>query len=559
LVTDGPSHRDAAGELAELRAERDALAAKLEDSQALLHLLYDQSPLAVGVVSIAEANYVYVNRAHCEFFQRPPEYYRTTDPYQVWMEISLPEELERERPLFQKVADGELDSYRMVKNFVVPGGATVPGELILSVSRDAAGRMHQLIAITRDLRDVRALEEEKRSLEAQLRRSQKLEMMGRMAGGVAHDFNNRLLIVMGYAELLYSELSEPRQRSYVDMIVSSAERSAELTQQLLAFSRRQVLTPKSLDVAEALQRVQRMLESWLSEKVQLQTSLGAAQRLWCDPGQLEQVILNLVINARDAMPDGGRLTLASRDVAPGSSELPDELSQGSFVALDVTDTGTGIPAEVLPHIFEPFYTTKAVGQGTGLGLSTVEGIVRQSGGHVRVRTREGQGTTISVYLPASSLAPEVAVAAPPLVAGSATGRQGTILVCDDDDAVRRLIGDVLAVGSFRVLAARSVAEALQLAAGAGKIDLVLTDIVMPTQSGPDLVQALRAQQPQLPVLYISGYADDKLLASIAGEELLSKPFRPAALLTRVRRLLDARAALSASAASAAPAKPAPTG
>jgi PAS domain S-box-containing protein len=559
LVTEGPTESAAAGELAALRAERDALAARLQDSEALLRLLYDDSPIAVGIISIAEAKYVYFNRAQCEFFQRSPEYYRTTDPYQVWMEISLPEELELERPLFQKLADGELDSYRMVKNFRVPGGGTVPGELHLSASRDAAGRMHQLVAITRDLRELRAIEDEKRSLEAQLRRAQKLEVMGRLAGGVAHDFNNRLLIVLGYAELLHTELSDQRQRSYVDMIVSSAERSAELTQQLLAFSRRQVLSPKSLDVSETLQRVQRMLESWLSEKVQLYTALGAAQRLWCDPGQFEQVILNLVINARDAMPDGGRLTLASRDVPAGSSELPEELSGGAFVALDVTDTGTGIPAEVLPHVFEPFYTTKAVGQGTGLGLSTVEGIVRQSGGHVGVKTREGSGTTFSVYLPVAL--PGAEVAAPPTapLLMTSSGRQGTILVCDDDDDVRRLIGEVLAIGSFRVLAARSVPEALELARGASRIDLVITDVVMPGESGPELVQALRVKLPQVPVLYVSGYADEGLLGAIAGEELLPKPFRPAALLTRVRRLLDARASASASGASAEPAKPAPTG
>jgi PAS domain S-box-containing protein len=556
-VTQGPTESAAAGELAALRAERDALAARLQDSEALLRLLYDDSPLAVSVVSVTEAKYVYVNRAHCEFFQRRDEYYRSTDPYLVWLDITQPEELELERPLFQRVAEGELDRYQMVKNFRLPGGGSVPGELHLSATRDAAGRLHQLLTITRDLREVSALKEENRSLETQLRRAQKLELMGRMAGGVAHDFNNRLLIVMGYAELLYADVTDPRLRGYVDMIVSSAERSAELTHQLLAFSRRQVLSPKSLDVAEALQRVQRMLESWLSEKVQLHTSLGAAQRLWCDPGQLEQVILNLVINARDAMPNGGRLTLASRDVSVGSSDVPEELRGGAFVALDVTDTGTGIPADVLPHIFEPFYTTKAVGQGTGLGLSTVEGIVRQSGGHVSVRTREGAGTTISVYLPATALAAEVAVAPPPLVATS--GRMGTILVCDDDEAVRKLLCDALAVGSYRVLAARSVAEALELASAAAHIDLVLSDIVMPQQSGPDLVKALRARLPQVPVLYVSGYADEQLLSSIAGEELLPKPFRPAALLTRVRRLLDARASASASGANAEPAKPAPTG
>ncbi len=239
-------------EVASLRAERDALAARLRESEERLRLLYDHSPVPVSVVSVAEARYIYVNRAHCEFYRRPVEYFFGTDPYQVWIDVTLPEEFEHERVLFQDLADGKLDTYTLAKRFRLPDGKLAAGELTLTVMRDAQGRLHQLIGVTRDTRELSAARESLSSLEQQLQRSQKLEVVGRMAGGVAHDFNNRLLIVLGYAELLKSELKDARLREFVDMIATSAERSAELTKQLLAFSRRQVLSPKSVDPGETL-------------------------------------------------------------------------------------------------------------------------------------------------------------------------------------------------------------------------------------------------------------------------------------------------------------------
>ncbi len=527
-------------EVAKLRAERDALAARLRESEARLRLLWDSSPIPVSVVSVAEARYVYVNRAHCEYYQRPSDYYFGTDPYQVWIDVTAPEEFEAERLLFQRIADGEIDQYSIEKNFRLPNDGRARGELTLSVTRDAQGRMHELIGVTRDLRGQRAAEATARGLEEQLRRSQKLEVVGRMAGGVAHDFNNRLLIVMGYAELLRNELDEPRLLEFVDQIATSAERSAELTKQLLASRRRQVLSPKSVDAGDTLLRMRRMLESLLSEKVELALTANAVERMYCDPGQLEQVVLNLAINARDAMPGGGRLTLATRDVAPGPPELPAELSGRSYVALDVSDTGAGIPADVLPHIFEPFFTTKPAGAGTGLGLSTVEGIVRQSGGCVPADTRQGAGTTVSALFPVSSRTAEASPAPPGLDIEARPGRLGTVLICDDDDAVRRLLGDVLAIGSYRILLARDGDQARALAEGVTKLDLLVTDIIMPTTSGTQLAADVRARHPDALVLFVSGCVDPDALSSIAGEEFLAKPFMPAALLSRVRQILDAR-------------------
>jgi two-component system cell cycle sensor histidine kinase/response regulator CckA len=529
-----------------LRAERDALAQRLRESEARLRLLWDNSPIPVSVTSVAEARYLYVNRAHCEYYGRPPEYYYGIDPYQAWIEVTSPEDFEKERVLFQRIADGEIETYSIEKTFRLPSGGQARGELTLSATRDAQGRLHELIGVTRDLRAQRAAEDAARSLEEQLRRSQKLEVVGRMAGGVAHDFNNRLLIVMGYAELLHAELSDARLREFVDQITTSAERSAELTKQLLAFSRRQVLSPKSVDVDQVLSSMRRMIESLLSEKIELALVGGATEHLYCDPGQLEQVVLNLAINARDAMPNGGRLTLATRDVLPGAPELSAELSQSRFVALDVSDTGAGIAPEVLPHIFEPFFTTKPLGAGTGLGLSTVDGIVRQSGGCVLVSTRPGAGTTVSVLLPVSGGVAEASAAPLTLDIEARPGRVGTVLICDDDDAVRKLLGDVLAIGGYRILLARDGEQARSLAAGVTKLDLLVTDIIMPRTSGAQLAAEVRAEHPDVLVLFVSGCVDPDALESIAGEEFLAKPFLPAALLKRVRQIVDAREAPSES-------------
>jgi PAS domain S-box-containing protein len=542
-----PPSEDAAS----LRAERDALAEKLRDADDRFRLLYDHSPIPLSVVSVADARYVYVNRAHLEYYGRPAEYYYDTDPYQVWIDVTLPEEFEHERVLFQQVADGALDTYALEKNFRLPDGSTRRGELTLTVSRDAHGRLQQLVGVTRDMGPLRAAELAQRSLQEQLERSQKVEVLGRMAGGVAHDFNNRLLIVLGYAELLKIELSDPRLRSFLDLIIESGERSAELTRQLLAFSRRQVLAPRSLDAGATLERMRRVLESLLSEKIELVFELSAEQRMFCDPGQLEQVILNLVINARDAMPAGGKLTLRTRDVEAGSAELPAALAEKDFVALEVSDSGSGIAHEVLPHIFEPFFTTKPAGAGTGLGLSTVEGIVRQSGGHVGVTTAAGIGTTVSAFLPISEASVKEVVVSPlELDVEARPGRLATILICDDDAAVRKLIGAVLAIGAYRIVLAKDIEQVRSFVASGQKPDLLVTDIVMPGATGPELARELRTKFPELLVLFVSGFADEPSLESIVGEEFLAKPFLPAALLKRVRQMLDARAGSSASGASA---------
>jgi two-component system, cell cycle sensor histidine kinase and response regulator CckA len=345
---------------------------------------------------------------------------------------------------------------------------------------------------------------------------------------------------MCYAEALRAAL--PRDSPLLhpaNMVLESAQRSADLTRQLLAFSRRQVLKPQAFDLNQTVEGMRKLLARVIGDDIELVTLLDAKCPVFADAGQIEQVILNLALNARDAMPLGGRLLAETRDVqAPtGSGE---QVVPGDYVALVVEDTGVGIPADVLPHIFEPFFTTKEVGAGTGLGLSTVEGIVRQSEGSVSVASDVGKGTRFTVLLPRASAAvrqpshPRHEAPAQPI-------RFETILVCDDDPAVRQLLVDLLRIRAYEVLEGRDGRHALELAeTHAGRIDLLVTDLVMPELGGAELARRVRARHPDLRVLYVSGYTDDReLLAGEMGEgaAFLAKPFMPGDLVLAVHALL----------------------
>jgi nitrogen-specific signal transduction histidine kinase/ActR/RegA family two-component response regulator len=401
-----------------------------------------------------------------------------------------------------------------------------------------------------DIHDRKLAEEARARLEDRLRQAQKLEALGQLAGGVAHDFNNRLVVVLGYVELLRRELPAGSPLvEYAEQILEGAQRSAELTRQLLAFSRHQVLNPKSFDIHERLDGMRRMLQRLLGEHVELITVLGAKRAVYCDPGQLEQVIVNLAVNARDAMSRGGRLTFETRDVEHAlgarTPDLrdPDDLRPGDYVALSVSDTGTGIARDVLPRIFEPFFTTKGVAGGTGLGLATVDGIVRQSGGAVAVATEVGRGSVFTVYLPAAS--PGTATHHEKVVASPVRlGQAETVLLCDDDAGTRRLMCDVLRMAGYRVLEARDGEHALTVAREHdGPVDLLLTDVVMPHLDGPRLARRLRASHPELSVLFVSGWTESDVALDVAATDgdFLPKPFLPGDLLRRVRAVLDRRA------------------
>jgi signal transduction histidine kinase len=409
----------------------------------------------------------------------------------------------------------------------------------MRVDGQVTGRLY----VFRDVTAERRASSERQLLEEQLRQAQRMEAIGKLAGGIAHDFNNLLMAVSGYGELLLLRLPpEHRGRRDVAEILRASQRAAALTAQLLAFSRRQVLQPRVLDLNAAVAEIDSMLRRLIGEDVELQASLRAHGRVMADPSQLEQVLMNLVLNARDAMPRGGKLTIETADVELDAESASShvELGAGSYVLLAVSDTGCGMDDEVRKHIFEPFFTTKEQGRGTGLGLSTVYGIVTQSGGQVTVYSVPGSGSTFKVYLQrvdAELTAPRAE--APP---SRAAGGSETILLVEDEEVIRNVIGEVLRSRGYRVLAAQNGPEALQLAARhPGPIDLMVTDVVMPTLSGPELARCLAPIRPRTGVLYVSGYTDQAVVRHgvlAAGSPFLQKPFSATALVQKVREILD---------------------
>jgi nitrogen-specific signal transduction histidine kinase/ActR/RegA family two-component response regulator len=382
-------------------------------------------------------------------------------------------------------------------------------------------------------------------LEDRLRQAQKMEAVGRLAGGVAHDFNNLLQVIQGHARFALEALPEPGDlREDLEAVYAASERAARLTRQLLAFSRKQILQPRELDLNAVVRGVMPMLGRLIGEDIAVVTHL--APRLGAvtaDPAQLEQVLVNLAVNARDAMPEGGTLGIETADVAldAAACERRDgPVAPGAYVRLAVRDTGAGMDEATRARAFEPFFTTKAPGKGTGLGLATVYGIVRQSGGCVTVSSAPGAGTTVVVELPRTS-APEPAR---PAADAPAPGRgTGTVLLVEDDATVRQFVRRVLEWQGYAVLEAAHGPDALRVAAEhGGRIDLVLTDVVMPGMSGRALAEALTASRPGLRVLFMSGYTDDEILRrglGTTGVALLEKPFTAEALRDAVRRELDA--------------------
>jgi two-component system, cell cycle sensor histidine kinase and response regulator CckA len=377
--------------------------------------------------------------------------------------------------------------------------------------------------------------------EEQLRQTQKMETLGQLAGGIAHDFNNLLTAIVGHAELLADDLAagDPRG-AQVDGIRQAAETASTLTQQLLAFGRKQMLQPCVLDVNGVVDRTRRVLERIIGEHIELVTSMP--RDLWrvkADSSQLEQILLNLAVNARDAMPDGGRLTVQTRNVAlEGDAAQMRAVDPGRYVELSVADTGVGMDEEVQQHLFEPFYTTKARGRGTGLGLATVYGIVKQSGGHIFVDSETTRGSRFTIYLPGTSHSADEHAAS----ASHPQGDSGseTVLVVEDDSAVRSLMAAVLRRRGYRLLVAHDGAHALRICDEyLSPIHLLITDVVMPRMNGVAVANAVRERRPDTRVLFVSGYTADAPIdpTGTAAEGFLGKPFTPAVLARKVRAVL----------------------
>jgi nitrogen-specific signal transduction histidine kinase/ActR/RegA family two-component response regulator len=400
-------------------------------------------------------------------------------------------------------------------------------------------------AVERELRAAR-LRRERIRLEEQFRQAQKMEAVGRLAGGVAHDFNNLLTVITGYSDLLLSKREIPQnQRTLLEEIRRSAERGGALTGQLLAFSRRQPMQTRLIHLNELVLQIETLLRRLIGEDIEVVTIPAAAPDLVdADPGRLEQVIMNLAVNARDAMPDGGKLTIETGTVHLGESFSAKRLgvTAGPFVTLSVVDTGIGMDEETRSHLFEPFFTTKSAGRGTGLGLATAYGIIRQSGGAIAFLSEPGSGTTARIYLPQAQ--PEGVEGHAEVASHDRLEGGETILLVEDEARVRKLIVDVLTARGYRVLEATRGEEAIRLCrVHEGAIDLSVVDVVMPEMSGPDLIRQLTPLKPQMRVLYISGYTDEAIVHHgilRSGAAFLQKPFLPEALLRKVREVLDSR-------------------
>jgi two-component system cell cycle sensor histidine kinase/response regulator CckA len=389
---------------------------------------------------------------------------------------------------------------------------------------------------------------DRKELEARLQQAERMEAVGQLAGGVAHDFNNILTAILGNVELLRLGLSDvpgvdDLTHEAVDQIEKASQRAASLTRQLLAFSRRQFTRPEQLDLRTVVREMEKMLRRLLPEDIRLVTDLDVpVAPIHADHSQLQQVILNLLVNARDAMPSGGTLTITVRpeDVHPLRAAHVADARAGPHVCLAVQDTGVGMDEQVRSRIFEPFFTTKPSGVGTGLGLATVHGVVRQAGGFVQVSSQLGAGTTLKVYIPADPEADRPAAAAESLV--TAPGGHETILVCEDDDAVRQLTRRTLAAHGYQVLAARNAEAALSIASDhEGAIALLLTDVIMPGTNGRELADRLRRERSDLRVLFMSGYSTSVIGRHgvlDGGIEFLEKPFSTHQLLRRIREILE---------------------
>jgi PAS domain S-box-containing protein len=407
--------------------------------------------------------------------------------------------------------------------------------------KDASGSVILLIPEGRDITNRVVAEEAKRKLEEQLLQAQKMEALGQLAGGVAHDFNNLLTVITGHVDMLLADKGDVPARHDLEQIRQASDRAASMTRQLLAFSRQSVLEPKVVNLNTVVAQMVTMLRRSIGENIELIVNASPdAHHVKADPDQLGRALLNMAINARDAMPDGGKLVIETRNVM-----LQDTLGGTSddgaapFVLLAMSDTGTGMTPETKARLFEPFYTTKGQGKGTGLGLAVVDGIVKQSGGRIDVYSEQGVGTTFKVYLPASNRQD----------AADATASDGrpprgteTVLLVEDEPAVREMTQAALQRHGYTVLPASSGPEALRIArANHGVINVVLTDVVMPGMSGPQLVEQLREEHPQLAALFMSGYTSDAVLRHgiETGEaDFLQKPFSTAALAAKLRQVLD---------------------
>ena len=524
-------------------AERTRAEDAFRETSRTLHALIEASPLAV-VVSDASGTVHVWNPAAVRMFG--------------WTEE---ETIGHPNPLLSSGGDpGLRETCNLVlhgerfSNTEIRGRARAGSEIFLAFSGapllDAQGEIASMMAIMTDITDAKTAEEALHRSEEKLRQSTKIEAVGKLAGGVAHDFNNLLSVITGYSELLLTRIDDTNPaRREIEEIHKAGERAAALTQQLLAYSRRQVLKPKMLRMDEVVENMGKMLRRLIGEDIDFATE--SQEDLWtarADPNQIEQILMNLCINARDAMPAGGKLVVSTANVTLEAPLVERELNipAGRYATLRVADNGSGMDEEILSGIFEPFFTTKDQGKGTGLGLATVYGIVKQSEGYIRVVSAPGEGTTFSVYLPAAEgEEPETKEDRPEVECGGPAGKW-TILLAEDEEMVRELAIEIFRGAGYTVLDAPNGAAALAISDRyEGCIDLLVTDLVMPGMNGIELARRVCDSRPGIPVLFMSGYAEDarEQIGDLdEGRDFLQKPITPTNLSRKVREIFSGRVA-----------------
>jgi two-component system cell cycle sensor histidine kinase/response regulator CckA len=485
--------------------------------------LFESNPLPIWVISRTDFRFLHTNPAATGLFGFSPVEFRSM----TLADLHTPAEMESFR---NAVAANEYPATLTSWRSRSKSGDTLDLELKIDAVETRSGPAWIVVPL-----DAR----ERLGMELQMRQSQKMEAVGMLAGGIAHDFNNLLTIICGYTQMLLAEETlDTRDRAALEQILKAGDRAADLTRQLLNFSRRQSVQLKVLNLNSVVSSMTKMVRRLIGESIDLRMNLEAdAGMIRVEGGKAEQVILNLVVNSRDAMPNGGRLTLATRreDVSDEKA-ISLRLRPGRYAVMSVNDTGTGMDAKTRDHVFEPFFTTKE--QGTGLGLSTVYGIVKQAGGTIHLWSEKGVGTSMDVYLPRVEAVADVEAPLEGSVRANA-GRE-TILIVEDEEAVRRLMSAALEQGGYQVLIAADGMEALKIVSShEGRIDLLVTDLAMPGMNGTELARKVKERLHGTEVLFISGYAEElRQSGEIDDSRFLQKPFTPQALARKVREILD---------------------
>jgi PAS domain S-box-containing protein len=516
-----------------LEGEVGSRAADLVESERLYRSTFDAAP--VGIVHVGlDGQWLRVNQRLCDLLGYSREELQSPAVHELMQSEAAAGEAES----FRQMAAGTLDRHVIdEKRYRRRGGDYVWTRVNMSVHRDAEARAQHVIAVIEDIT-------ERRTLEAQVRQANKMDAIGQLASGVAHDFNNLLTVILGFAELMIGDAAmAEKQTNDLGEIIKAAQRATGLTKQLLAFSRQQTLHTVPLDLNRLITEMTAMLSRLIGEHIKI--ALALAPNLppaLADRGQLEQVVMNLVVNARDAMPGGGTVTIETIGADLESSSFHgEEVMQGRYVMLAITDTGSGMTRETQQHLFEPFFTTKEIGKGTGLGLSTTYGIVKQSKGYIWVYSEPGRGATFKVYLPCANRdVPSEALS--PVVTAPVKRVSETVLLVEDEAGVRHLSKRILDNAGYRVLEAANGDEAESLFAHhADSIDLIVTDVIMPGCGGPELLRRLQVQAPAIRVLYMSGYTEQSAAHEAGfdrGLPFVQKPFTAAEFVRQVRDALD---------------------